>query len=36
MDEGSKRLSNNFIEKEELAGVIGLGGAQGTEIGTSA
>jgi uncharacterized protein (UPF0261 family) len=36
MAEGSKKISQQLYREGRIAGVIGLGGAQGTEIGTSA
>lgn len=36
MAEGSKRMAQKLYKEEKISGVIGLGGAQGTEIGTSA
>ncbi|MGB9628419.1 MAG: Tm-1-like ATP-binding domain-containing protein [Thermodesulfobacteriota bacterium] len=36
MAEGSKRISQELYQQGKISGVIGLGGAQGTEIGTSA
>ena len=36
MAEGSKKIAQQLYQEGRIAGVIGLGGAQGTEIGTSA
>lgn len=36
MAEGSKKIAQKLYQEEKISGVIGLGGAQGTEIGTSA
>ncbi len=36
MAEGSKRIAQKLYQEGKISGVIGLGGAQGTEIGTSA
>jgi uncharacterized protein (UPF0261 family) len=36
MAEGSKKITQELCQKGKISGVIGLGGAQGTEIGTSA
>jgi uncharacterized protein (UPF0261 family) len=36
MAEGSKKVVQQLYEEEKISGVMGLGGAQGTEIGTSA
>jgi len=36
MAEGSKKIAQQLYREGRIAGVIGLGGAQGTEIGTSA
>jgi uncharacterized protein (UPF0261 family) len=36
MAEGSKRVVQQLYREEKITGIIGLGGAQGTEIGTSA
>jgi len=36
MAEGSKKITQELYQKGKISGVIGLGGAQGTEIGTSA
>jgi uncharacterized protein (UPF0261 family) len=36
MAEGSKRVVQQLYQEEKITGIIGLGGAQGTEIGTSA
>ncbi len=36
MAEGSKRMTQELYQEGKISGVIGLGGAQGTEIGTSA
>lgn len=36
MAEGSKKIVNQLYQKGKIAGVIGLGGSQGTEIGTAA
>ncbi len=36
MAEGSKRIAQKLYQEGKISGIIGLGGAQGTEIGTSA
>ena len=36
MAEGSKKIAQQLYQEGGISGVIGLGGAQGTEIGTSA
>jgi uncharacterized protein (UPF0261 family) len=36
MAEGSKRIVQQLYREAKIAGIVGLGGAQGTEIGTSA
>ncbi len=36
MAEGSKKIVQQLYEEGKISGIIGLGGAQGTEIGTSA
>jgi uncharacterized protein (UPF0261 family) len=36
MAEGSKKIVQRLYREEKIAGIIGLGGAQGTEVGTSA
>lgn len=36
MAEGSKKIAKNLYQEGRISGIIGLGGAQGTEIGTSA
>ena len=36
MAEGSKKIVQQLYEERKISGIIGLGGAQGTEIGTSA
>lgn len=36
MAEGSKKITQKLYQEGSISGIIGLGGAQGTEIGTSA